>query len=113
MEPIELTISLVNLFSSMLSILDRISAAKSYGSDYHLVITKLEIEGLGSSYGVKRWGLWTLGEHQIKYYLIRRFNTESGSCWLGLFAFFEDAEGLAVGKRHRGVAYVSPRLGYC
>ncbi|KAF8540112.1 hypothetical protein BDD12DRAFT_735326, partial [Trichophaea hybrida] len=51
-EPIGLTIGLASLFTSTLNILDRISAAKTYGEDYRLFVTKVNIERLR----LFRWG---------------------------------------------------------
>ncbi|KAF8252078.1 hypothetical protein K440DRAFT_609914 [Wilcoxina mikolae CBS 423.85] len=54
-DPIGLTLglaSLASLFTTCLDVLDRISAAKSYGSDYNLFITKVETERLR----LFRWG---------------------------------------------------------
>ncbi|KAF8252076.1 hypothetical protein K440DRAFT_491309, partial [Wilcoxina mikolae CBS 423.85] len=52
MEPVGLTIGLVSLFTSPLTILERITAAKTYGEDYHLFVTKVNIERLR----LFRWG---------------------------------------------------------
>jgi len=46
MEPIGLTLSITGLFAASLNVLDRISAAKSYGKDYQIFITKVKTERL-------------------------------------------------------------------
>jgi len=54
-DPIGLTLGLAGLsglFTASLEVLDHIYAAKSYGSDYHLFVTKVETERLR----LLRWG---------------------------------------------------------
>jgi len=43
-DPVGLTLGLAGLFSTSVEVLDRISTAKSYGTDYHLFATKLVLE---------------------------------------------------------------------
>jgi len=43
-DPVGLTLGLAGLFSTSVEVLDRISTAKSYGTDYHLFATKLALE---------------------------------------------------------------------
>lgn len=45
-DPVGLTLGLASLFAASLEVLDRISAAKSYGKDYLLFVTKVETERL-------------------------------------------------------------------
>jgi len=46
MDPFGISLSIAGLFAASLSVLDRISAAKSYGKDYQIFITKVKTERL-------------------------------------------------------------------
>jgi len=46
MEPVGFTVGVAGLFAVSLDVLDRISAAKTYGKDYQTLVTKVEIERL-------------------------------------------------------------------
>lgn len=46
MDPFGITLSIAGLFAASLDVLDRISAAKSYGNDYQIFVAKVETERL-------------------------------------------------------------------
>ncbi|KAF8252069.1 hypothetical protein K440DRAFT_609905 [Wilcoxina mikolae CBS 423.85] len=41
-DPVGMTLGIAGLFAASLDVLDRISAAKSYGKDYQLFVAKVE-----------------------------------------------------------------------
>jgi hypothetical protein len=86
------TLGVSGLFSATLDALDRISAAKSYGSDYHLFIAKVATERLRLS----RWGRQALQNE-----LMQDSEIQNAVCELLAWAiwFFEDSDKLR--KRHR------------
>jgi len=86
------TLGVSGLFSATLDALDRISAAKSYGSDYHLFIAKVATERLRLS----RWG-----RQALQHELMQDSEIQNAVCELLAWAiwFFEDSDKLR--KRHR------------
>ncbi|KAF8250363.1 hypothetical protein K440DRAFT_158802 [Wilcoxina mikolae CBS 423.85] len=100
MEYVGLGMSLAGLFAMSLDVLDRISAAKSYGSDYHLFVTKVETELLrlflwGQAVGLAN-GTSTMQNTKLEGPMVRQAVCEL-LAWT--VYFFESSE--VVKKRHR------------
>ncbi|KAF8252077.1 hypothetical protein K440DRAFT_636253 [Wilcoxina mikolae CBS 423.85] len=106
-DPIGLTLSLAGLYTTILNVLDRISSAKSYGSDYALFITKVETERLrlfrwGQAVGLTDGG----GGEALMDPAVRRGVREL-MAWA--VVLFEDAAGIHSRERRRLIAYVPGR----
>jgi len=118
MEPISLTLSVLSvsgLFSAGLEAIDQFSAAKTYGEDYQLFVTKTNIERLR----MVRWGQ-AVGLVQVEvsskqHESLHDPEVRGTVCELLAWAvwFFGDAEGLKKqhGVRGSGVITFLPRSG--
>jgi hypothetical protein len=107
MESIGLTVGLTSLFASILSALDRLSAAKSYGIDYHLFTTKLSSERRK----LFRWGhaVGLAPGSGVPHELLQdpEIREEVRELLSWAVYFFEDSEGIK--KRHGAVVIGYPR----
>jgi hypothetical protein len=96
-DPISLALGLAGLYTTILDVLDRISAAKSYRKDYDLFVTKVEIERLR----LFRWGQAVgLAYGGIPHENLQDPTVQRAVCELfrRAICFFEDSE--VVKKRH-------------
>jgi predicted DNA-binding protein (UPF0251 family) len=110
MEPISFTIGVAGisgLFSASLDALDRISAAKSYGTDYHLFTTKLSSERRR----LIRWGhaVGLTPGSGVSHALLQdpEIREEVRELLTWVVYFFEDSEGII--KRHGAGVIGYPR----
>jgi len=114
-DPIGLAFGLAGLYTTSLEVLDRISTAKSYGEDYDLFVTKVEIDRLR----LFRWGQAVgLALGGIPHENLQDPAVQRAVCELfrRAICFFEDSE--VVKKRHavetlsRGfISFVPERIG--
>ncbi|KAF8252075.1 hypothetical protein K440DRAFT_636251 [Wilcoxina mikolae CBS 423.85] len=104
-DPVGLTLglaSLASLFTTCLDVLDRISSAKSFGSDFTSFVTKVKTQRLRLS----RWG-HIVQQHE----LLKDPEVHEAVCELLAWAVyhFEDSEGLM--KQHRGLPTIGLHSG--
>jgi len=105
MDPFGITLSIVGLFAASLDVLDRISAAKSYGNDYQIFVAKVETERLrlflwGQAVGLARAGRAGDGVSSQQHELLQDPMIRENVCELLRWAIrlFEDSD--TVRKRH-------------
>jgi len=102
-DPAGLTLGIAGLFSTVVEVIDRISAAKSYGDDYQLFVTKVATERLrlsrwGQAVGLARDGVSfqqhdsRIQQHEILQDLEVRNAVTELLAWA--VRYFEDAEGV-------------------
>ncbi|KAF8540111.1 prion-inhibition and propagation-domain-containing protein [Trichophaea hybrida] len=109
-DPIGLTLglaSLASLFTTCLDVLDRISSAKSYGSDYELFVTKVETERVR----LRLWGeAVNIGGELHERLQDPEVERAVSKLLQQAICFFEDSEGvrLRYGRQDaRGFASIS------